>query len=195
MAGRYDESMARDLSLIREVFVGSGININANFTIDDRVGINDTAGNPLQPASQGDINNLRLDTARIVQPSGQRVMANSASVVIASDNISTVSVTQSGIALTAATSVQSGVTVSTSSVLVVGLNTLRKSLIISNIGTSGLIYLGPTNAVTSGTADAGIVISSQGSFSESVPGIFTGTIWGICDSPQATQNLSIWERT
>src|SRR3990167_4268448 len=98
MAGIYDEGIARDIALIREVFAGSGININANFNVGDVVGITNAAGDPIDPARLQDINNLRLDTARIVQPSGQLLAARSDSVVLASNHpIVPVSITISGV--------------------------------------------------------------------------------------------------
>lgn len=90
--------------------------------------------------------------------------------------------------------VQSGVTVSTTAVLLAGSNPLRKSIVISHIGASGTLYVGPTNAVTSGTATAGNSIASASAYVDSIPGIYTGTIWGIMDKPYSQQSVSVWDR-
>lgn len=220
--GDFRESMDTNIRRIAEAVAGSGINVNANFNVGDVVGLTNAAGDPIDPARLQDINNLRLDTARITQPSGQRPLANSesvvwasnapilpvsvtvsgqqpmtnsVSVVLATDSVvQTVALAGSGIQYAATAGSQSGVLVSVAATLIVGSNPLRKSLLISHIGTSGILYIGPTNAVSSGLANAGTYIAPASTYSDSAPGIYTGTIWGIMDKSYSQQSVSIWER-
>ena len=91
------DNLLRIRQTLDTIAAGSGINVIADIVIGDRIGLNNINGDPIDPARTQDINNLRLDTARIVQPSGQQPMGTSQSVVWASNApLLPVSVTVSG---------------------------------------------------------------------------------------------------
>ena len=84
------------------------------------------------------------------------------------------------------------ITVSTgTSILVVAYNDKRKSLIITNEGSSK-IYLGSDSSVTSAT---GISVESDGKHTEDSGGtrMYLGDVYAI--SEDATNDVRYWERT
>lgn len=87
-----------------------------------------------------------------------------------------------------------GVTVSTSAVAVQASNASRKSIIITNAGTTN-IYLGKDNTVTSSGSTMGIKLVPNGTYVDSGEGLYTGDIYGIGDAASSSQNVSSWERT
>ena len=87
-----------------------------------------------------------------------------------------------------------GFTVSTTAVLLAALNANRKSLVITNNST-GKLYLGHTSGVTSSGAAMGLLVPSNGSYTDSGFGLYIGDMYGIYDASAGAQNVSVSERT
>lgn len=98
----------------------------------------------------------------------------------------------SGHSLTNSTS--SSVIVSNTAILIIASNPQRKSLIISNNGSTN-IYLGATNTIASSGANMGIKILPNGTYMDSGIDTYTGDIYGVSDSVSASYNVAVWERT
>ena len=78
---------------------------------------------------------------------------------------------------------------------ILGDNSQRQSLILTNASTSGIVFLGPDNTVTS--ANAATVLDAYGSLTEDSGGtrMFMGDVYGITTSAHAAVNIFVWERT
>lgn len=86
------------------------------------------------------------------------------------------------------------VTVSTSAVSLAASNANRRSIIITNNST-GNLFIGHSNAVTSSGAAMGLIIPPYGAYSDSGHGIYTGDLYGIYSAAAASHNVSVSERT
>ena len=86
------------------------------------------------------------------------------------------------------------VTVSTSAVLLKASNAARKSILITNNGTTP-VYLGHTSGVTASGAAMGLLLAPAGSYSDSGFGLYTGDLYAIGAAAVAAENVSISERT
>ena len=86
------------------------------------------------------------------------------------------------------------VRVTTSATKILGENSQRQSLILTNASTSGICFLGPNNTVTS--ANAATLLDSYGSLTEDSGGtrMFMGDVYGITTSAHAAVNIFYWER-
>ena len=86
------------------------------------------------------------------------------------------------------------VNVGTSATKILGENTRRQSLILTNASTSGIVYLGPDSTITSATA---IVLQADGNLTEDSSGgrMYKGDIWGMTTSANGTADVAYWERT
>ena len=78
---------------------------------------------------------------------------------------------------------------------IIGSNSQRQSLIVTNGSSSGVVFLGPDNTVSS--ANASTLLDSFGSLTEDSGGtrMFMGDIYGITTSANAAANIFVWERT
>lgn len=77
---------------------------------------------------------------------------------------------------------------------ILGDNSKRQSLILTNSSTSGIVYLGPDSTVTS--AHAAALLNAYGSLTEDSGGtrMFMGDVYGITTSAHAAVNVFYWER-
>ena len=87
------------------------------------------------------------------------------------------------------------VRVTTAATKILDANSQRQSLILTNASTSGIVFLGSDNTVTS--AHAATLLDSYGSLSEDSGGtrMFLGDIYGITTSAHAAVNVFYWEVT
>lgn len=78
---------------------------------------------------------------------------------------------------------------------IIGSNTKRQSLILTNSSSSGICFLGPNDTVTS--CNAATMLDSYGSLTEDSGGtrMFMGDVYGITTSANAAVNIFYWERT
>lgn len=83
------------------------------------------------------------------------------------------------------------VSVTTSATLIVGSNSRRQSLIITNTDTTNKLYIGSNSSVTTSN---GIEIGTGGNFTEDSGGtrVYQGDIYGISTG---TISVRYWERT
>ena len=88
MSAYADEAMKNDLLAIRQILtnITTGSGIQVDVTIGDMVGILNTAGVNINPATQETLAEVRLNTARIANTSGQQLSVNSQSVVLSSNH-------------------------------------------------------------------------------------------------------------
>ena len=87
-----------------------------------------------------------------------------------------------------------GVRVGTTQKLIVRNNSRRQSLILTNSSTSGIVYLGPDNTVSS--ANAATLLDAYGSLTEDSGGtrMFMGDVYGVTTSANAIVIVFYWER-
>ena len=78
---------------------------------------------------------------------------------------------------------------------ILGENSQRQSLILTNGSTSGIVYLGPDSTVASG--NAGTVLDALGSLTEDSGGtrMYMSDVWGITTSAHGSADVFVWERT
>lgn len=88
----------------------------------------------------------------------------------------------------------SAFTVTSSVVTLAAANLNRKSLIISNFG-SNKLFLGETTTVAASGAETGILVPSQGTYSDSGYGCYTGVMYGIYDTATTAHNVSVRDRS
>lgn len=92
------------------------------------------------------------------------------------------------------TPARAGLIVSTTAVRLVRANVARKELIISNAG-GGTLYIGETNAVSSSGDAIGTPVPTSSSYTDSIPGIYVGELWGIYSASAVAVNVAVVERT
>lgn len=86
------------------------------------------------------------------------------------------------------------VRVGTSQTKILGDNSKRQSLILTNSSSSGIVFLGEDNTVSS--MNAATVLDSYGSLTEDSGGtrMFMGNVYGVTTSAHAAVRVFYWER-
>lgn len=142
------------------------------------------------------VGHVTVDSSAL--PTGAATEATLGSVKTDLDNIATHQTdgTQKSISIPqhSTTGTPAGVIVSTSAVLVKAANPARKSIAITNSGSTN-IYIGSTNAVTASGPALGALLAPKGTYTDSGVGVYDGDIYAIGDAISLVQNLSVWERT
>ena len=88
------------------------------------------------------------------------------------------------------------ISVGISATKIISANEKRQSLILTNASTSGIVYLGPDDTVTS--ANAATVFTSYGSNLAEASGgtrMYMDDVYGITLSSHGTADVLFWERT
>ena len=115
---------------------------------------------------------------------GQKTMANSIPVTIASDQTLERATAGDPVAIQ----------VDTTAVQLLASNANAKSRIITN-NYYTYIYLGRANTVTATGATMGIILLPGGSYTDSGADLYTGPIYAIGSAAIGFENVSVWERT
>ena len=86
------------------------------------------------------------------------------------------------------------VTVGTTPVKILGENTKRQSLILTNASTSGIVFLGPDATISS--MAAATVLDAFGTLTEDSGGtrMYMGDVYGVTTSSAASVRVMYWER-
>ncbi len=128
-------------------------------------------------------------SAQIPTTLGQKAMAASLAVALASDQ-SAIPVTQS---IASTSTAPTGITVGLTAVPVKAANASRKRLICTNNGTSNL-YFGKDNTVTISGATMGLLVIPGGVYDDLGPGLWQGDVYAVGDAA-LTFNCAVQERT
>ncbi len=154
--------------------------------------LSDSSGVEILPATEDTLDSLNSKvtvcntgavTIAALPNEGQQTMANSISVVLASDQTE-VPVTVNG----PPAALSGAVTVSTTAVqLIVSSD---QGVTITNNGV-GDLYIGVDNTVTTSGAKMGLVVYPGGSFSL-LPFEWEGAVWGIYSTTASSQNVSVF---
>jgi len=87
-----------------------------------------------------------------------------------------------------------GLTCSVAAVTLAAANANRKSIIITNNG-SGSLYIGETSTVASSGANMGLLVPTNGMYSDSGFGVFTGQLFGIYSVTSTSENIAVRDRS